>query len=53
LCNPRVGRAPDARPFGAGTLDAVCRGMKDLLFVAVTIVFFSMSWLYAKSFDHL
>jgi len=27
--------------------------MKDLLFVAVTVAFFAVAWLYAKSMDHL
>jgi len=27
--------------------------MKDFVFVAVTVAFFALSWLYAKSFDHL
>jgi hypothetical protein len=27
--------------------------MKDLVFVAVTLAFFWVSWVYAKSFDHL
>jgi hypothetical protein len=27
--------------------------MKDILFVAVTLAFFWVSWVYAKSFDHL
>jgi hypothetical protein len=27
--------------------------MKDLTFVLVTLAFFAVSWLYAKSFDHL
>ena len=27
--------------------------MKDFVFVAVTVAFFAVSWLYAKSFDHL
>jgi hypothetical protein len=31
----------------------VIGGMKDILFVGVTIAFFAMSWLYARSFDHL
>jgi len=28
-------------------------GMNDFVFVAVTVSFFALSWLYAKSFDHL
>jgi len=27
--------------------------MKDLLFVAITVGFFALSWLYARSFDRL
>jgi len=27
--------------------------MKDLLFVAITVGFFAISWLYARSFDRL
>jgi len=27
--------------------------MKDLLFIAVTVAFFAVGWLYAKSFDQL
>jgi hypothetical protein len=27
--------------------------MKDLLYIGATIAFFAVSWLYAKSFDHL
>ena len=27
--------------------------MKDIIFVAVTLGFFWISWVYAKSFDHL
>jgi len=27
--------------------------MKDLLFVGVTLAFFALSWLYARSFDRL
>jgi hypothetical protein len=26
---------------------------EDFVFVAVTVAFFAVSWLYAKSFDHL
>jgi len=27
--------------------------MKDLLFVALSVAFFALAWVYAKSFDHL
>jgi len=27
--------------------------MKDLLFVGVTVAFFALAFVYAKSFDHL
>jgi hypothetical protein len=27
--------------------------MKDLLFVGLTVAFFAVSWLYARTFDHL
>jgi hypothetical protein len=27
--------------------------MKDVILVAVTLVFFAVSWLYAESFDRL
>jgi len=27
--------------------------MKDFIFIAATVAFFAVSWLYAKSFDHL
>jgi hypothetical protein len=27
--------------------------MKDIVFVVVTLAFFGISWIYAKSFDHL
>ena len=37
----------------AGTVDAVTEGMKDIVFIGVTIAFFAVSWLYAKSFDRL
>jgi hypothetical protein len=38
----------------AGTPDALSSGvMKDIVFVAVTLAFFWVSWVYAKSFDHL
>jgi len=28
-------------------------GMKDIIFIAVTVAFFLTSWAYAKSFDRL
>jgi len=27
--------------------------MKDLLFIGITVAFFAVAWLYAKSFEHL
>jgi len=27
--------------------------MKDLVLVVVTVAFFAVTWVYAKSFDHL
>jgi len=27
--------------------------MKDLLFVGITVAFFAVAWLYARSFDRL
>jgi len=27
--------------------------MKDIVFIVVTLAFFGVSWIYAKSFDHL
>jgi hypothetical protein len=42
----RLGLAP-------GTSDAQAARMKDIVFVVVTVAFFAVSWLYAKSFDHL
>ncbi|HEV3030972.1 MAG TPA: hypothetical protein VG319_04980 [Polyangia bacterium] len=36
-----------------GTPDARTGRMKDFVFVAVTVAFFAVSWLYAKSFDRL
>jgi hypothetical protein len=40
-----------------GTPDAERRGgdqpMKDVVFVAVTLVFFAVCWLYAESFERL
>jgi hypothetical protein len=42
------------RPASAiGTPDAQPGRMKDFVFVVVTVAFFAVSWLYAKSFDHL
>jgi hypothetical protein len=33
--------------------DAQAACMKDIVYVVVTVAFFAVSWLYAKSFDHL
>jgi hypothetical protein len=51
-------------PSEGGTARAVCNPdtlnpartrirMKDLLFVVITVAFFALAWVYAKSFDHL
>ena len=50
LCRRRRGQGrprPLARPMLTVGL------MKDFVFVAVTVAFFAVSWVYAKSFDHL
>jgi hypothetical protein len=57
FCNaPERARRWFARKVGSaerGTFDAFGGGMKDVVFIAVTIAFFAVAWLYAKSFDHL
>jgi len=27
--------------------------MKDVVFICVSVAFFALSWVYARSFDHL
>jgi hypothetical protein len=37
-----------------GTPDALkAVQMKDLLLIGVTVAFFALAWVYARSFDHL
>ena len=37
-----------------GTSDALPRGqMKDLVLIGVSLAFFALAWVYARSFDHL
>jgi hypothetical protein len=46
-------RTQPSRASDTGTPDAQPGRMKDFVFVVVTVAFFAVSWLYAKSFDHL
>jgi hypothetical protein len=55
-CILQVSRAPKGKsaPRLHGTPGAyVPAVMKDIVFVTVTVAFFWVSWLYAKSFDRL
>jgi hypothetical protein len=36
-----------------GTSDADPGVMNDLVFVAITVAFFALAWIYARSFDRL
>jgi hypothetical protein len=57
LCNvTALARGQSARKVAlsaGGTSDAVHRSMKDIIFLAVTVGFFAVSWLYTKSLDRL
>jgi hypothetical protein len=57
VCNPGPRKRAQACRFAGcarGTPDAVRREqMKDIVLIAVTVAFFALSWIYARSFDHL
>jgi hypothetical protein len=36
-----------------GTIRELSDGMKDLLFVAITVGFFALSWLYVRAAEKL
>jgi hypothetical protein len=51
---PFAAARPKTAPPLRGTVGAYVPGvMKDIIFVAVTLAFFGVSWVYAKSFDRL
>jgi hypothetical protein len=50
---PRVGMARPVLSMRRQEERKADAQMKDLLFVAVPVAFFAVTWLYAKSFDHL
>lgn len=52
-CNERLTWAPGAPRFRVGTIHALSDGMKDLLFVAITVGFFALSWLYVRAAEKL
>jgi hypothetical protein len=50
---PRPANDRDSAPIGSGTADALFAGMKDLLFVGVTLAFFALGWIYVRALDRL
>jgi hypothetical protein len=36
-----------------GTIREIPQGMKDLLFVAITVGFFALSWIYVRAAERL
>jgi hypothetical protein len=48
----RVPREWHAGCFPSAGRKGAC-AMKDLLFVAISVAFFAVTWLYARSFEHL
>ena len=44
---------PEKRAPVAGTIREVPHGMKDLLFVAITVGFFALSWIYVRAAERL
>jgi hypothetical protein len=53
-CNPAI--PVEAMESAIGVWHVMCsrlRGMKDLLYVGLTVAFFAIAWLYAKSFDRI
>ncbi|HMF39966.1 MAG TPA: hypothetical protein VKQ32_04700 [Polyangia bacterium] len=56
-CNPGASPTAEARPVRAGsdgTADALTSTqMKDLVLLGLSVAFFALAWVYARSFDHL
>jgi hypothetical protein len=44
---------PEKRVPAAGTIRELPLGMKDLLFVAITVGFFALSWIYVRAAERL
>jgi hypothetical protein len=44
---------PEAPGSPTGTIHELPDGMKDLLFVAITVGFFALSWLYVRAAEKL
>jgi hypothetical protein len=54
-CSPhhRQREAPDFRADRGGTTVAEAAVMRDLVFIASTVVFFAVSWAYARACERL